>query len=280
MSKQFYFKQISLVQTIQFSVSTVSMPKTVLSQTIQFSSIWLFARVLWHLTKKLDKKLDGSYIGMQHYALNKSWKQIPKSLAVRPPASYLRNHPSKTSKIYWALLKSKDELWSDIHLWTTTFGHTCPGRQTRTVIHQLCAHTGYGQVARPSAIENSDRERERERESKDSVLSVRHDDDDDDDDLGGRFSCRLILSKKTLKPCLSSLIKYASKKICCLYIEKHTMTRETVGSIPGRFILKTQKMVPDTSLLNTQYYKVYIKGKVKKSRKRVTPSLTLRWCSF
>ena len=35
----------------------------------------------------------------------------------------------------------------------------------------------------------------------------------------------------------------------------------TWDSIPGRIIPKTQKMVLDISLLNTQYYKVRIKGK-------------------
>ena len=35
-----------------------------------------------------------------------------------------------------------------------------------------------------------------------------------------------------------------------------------LGSIPGRVIPKTLKMVLDTSLLNTQQYKVRIKGKV------------------
>ena len=40
------------------------------------------------------------------------------------------------------------------------------------------------------------------------------------------------------------------------------------GSIPGRVIPKTLKMVLDTSLLNTQQYKVHIKGKVEQSRKR------------
>ena len=38
-----------------------------------------------------------------------------------------------------------------------------------------------------------------------------------------------------------------------------------LGSIPGRVILKTLKMVLDTSLLNTQQYKVRIKGKVDQS---------------
>ena len=36
----------------------------------------------------------------------------------------------------------------------------------------------------------------------------------------------------------------------------------------GRVIPKTQKMVLDASLLNTQHYKVRIKGKVEQSRER------------
>ena len=38
------------------------------------------------------------------------------------------------------------------------------------------------------------------------------------------------------------------------------------GSIPGLVIPKTQKMVLDVALLNTQHYKVRIKGKVEQSR--------------
>ena len=41
-----------------------------------------------------------------------------------------------------------------------------------------------------------------------------------------------------------------------------------LGSISGRVIPKTQKMVLDASLLNTQRYKVRIKGKVEQSRER------------
>ena len=37
------------------------------------------------------------------------------------------------------------------------------------------------------------------------------------------------------------------------------------GSIPGRVIPKTQKMVLDAALLKTQHYKVRIKGKVEHS---------------
>ena len=38
------------------------------------------------------------------------------------------------------------------------------------------------------------------------------------------------------------------------------------GSIPGRVIPKTLKMVLDASLFNTQQYKVRIKGKVEQSK--------------
>ena len=38
------------------------------------------------------------------------------------------------------------------------------------------------------------------------------------------------------------------------------------GSIPGRVIPKTQKIILDATLLNMQHYKVRIKGKVEYSR--------------
>ena len=41
-----------------------------------------------------------------------------------------------------------------------------------------------------------------------------------------------------------------------------------LGSIPGRVIPKTLKMVHDTYLRNTQLYKVRIEGKVGQSRER------------
>ena len=41
-----------------------------------------------------------------------------------------------------------------------------------------------------------------------------------------------------------------------------------MGSIPGWVIPKTQKMVLDASLFNTQHYKVRIKGKVEQSKER------------
>ena len=53
-----------------------------------------------------------------------------------------------------------------------------------------------------------------------------------------------------------------------------------LGSIPGHVIPKTLKMVLDTSLLNTQRYKVHIKGKVEQSRERSSTSHTPRCRSY
>ena len=47
---------------------------------------------------------------------------------------------------------------------------------------------------------------------------------------------------------------------------------EDQGSIPDRIIPKTQKMVLYASLLNTQQYKVGIKGKVEQSREKSSPT--------
>ena len=59
---------------------------------------------------------------------------------------------------------------------------------------------------------------------------------------------------------------------CCLakfsngiIVSVFTNGSGNLGSIPGRVIPKTQKKVLDATWLNTQHYKVKIKGKVKQS---------------
>ena len=43
---------------------------------------------------------------------------------------------------------------------------------------------------------------------------------------------------------------------------------EVLGSIPGRVMPKTPKMVLNAALLNTQHYKEIIKSKMEQSRER------------
>ena len=52
------------------------------------------------------------------------------------------------------------------------------------------------------------------------------------------------------------------------------------GSFPGQVIPKTQKMVLQADLPNTQHYKVSIKGKVVQSCEGVAPSLTRQSSSY
>ena len=51
-------------------------------------------------------------------------------------------------------------------------------------------------------------------------------------------------------------------------VREHTNGPEDWGSIPDPVIQKIQKMVLDASLLNTQHYKVQIKGKWSNKKKR------------
>ena len=56
------------------------------------------------------------------------------------------------------------------------------------------------------------------------------------------------------------------------------MARETWVQSQVESYQRLKKMVLDASLLNTQHYKVRIKGKVEQSREGVAPSPT-HWCS-
>ena len=70
------------------------------------------------------------------------FEQIPKAAhyktaAVQPHTAYLTNHLSKMSK---TCLRSKDEIISDIFLWTTKYGHTSVGQLVKTYIIIGSAH--------------------------------------------------------------------------------------------------------------------------------------------
>ena len=73
--------------------------------------------------------------------------------------------------------RSRDELISDVLLWTPTHSRAKAGRPARTYIQQLCEDTGCFPEDLPEAM--NDRE-SGERGSGISVLPARHDDDDDD----------------------------------------------------------------------------------------------------
>ena len=99
---------------------------------------------------------------MLRAVLNKSWRQYPTR-------HQLHGHLPRITKTIQVrrtrhaghCWRSKDELISDVLLWTPTYGRAKAGRPARTYIQQLCEDTGCKPEDLPEAM--SDREKWRER---------------------------------------------------------------------------------------------------------------------
>ena len=137
-------------------------------------SIQLYGCTTWTLTKRLEKKLDGNYTRILRAILNKSWRQHPTRHQLYghlpPITKTIQARRTRHAGHCW---RSRDELISDVLLWTLTYGRVKAGRPPRTYIQQLCEDTGYSSGDLPDAM--NDREK-----SEISVPVARHDDDDDD----------------------------------------------------------------------------------------------------
>ena len=144
------------------------------------TSILLYGCTTWTLTKRPEKKLDGNYTRMLRAILNKSWQQHPTRHQLYghlpPITKTIQVRRTRHAGHCW---RSRDELISNVLLWTPTHGRAKAGRPARTYIQQLCEDTGCCPEDLPRAM--NDR-RSGERGSGISVLPARHDDDDDDDD--------------------------------------------------------------------------------------------------
>ena len=110
----------------------------------------------------MEKKVDGNYTRMLKAILNKSWWQHSTRHQLYghlPPIT-------KTIQVRWTRhvghrWRSRDELISDILLWTPTYGRAKAGRPARMCIQQLCEDTGCSPEDLPE--EMNDREKWRER---------------------------------------------------------------------------------------------------------------------
>ena len=128
-------------------------------------SMLLYGCTTWTLTKRLEKKLDGNYTRMLWAILNKSWRQ-------HPTRHQLYGHlPPITKTIQvWRIghaghcWRSRDELISDVLLWTPTYDRAKAGRPTRTCIQQLCEDTVCSPEDLPEAMNDREGWRERVRD--------------------------------------------------------------------------------------------------------------------
>ena len=108
-----------------------------------FVSILLYGCTTWTLTKRLEKKLDGNYTRMLRAILNKSWRQHPTKHQLYghlpPITKTIQVRRTRHAGHRW---RSRDELISDVLLWTPTYGQAKTGRPARTYIH-TAAMWGY-----------------------------------------------------------------------------------------------------------------------------------------
>ena len=125
-------------------------------------SILLYGCTTWTLTKWLEKRLDSNCTKILQAILNRSWRRHPTKQQLY---SYLPTI-TKTIQIRWTrhaghCWRSRDELISDILLWTPSHGRAKAGRPAQTYIQQLCEDTGCSPEDLPKAM--NDRERWRKR---------------------------------------------------------------------------------------------------------------------
>ena len=74
-----------------------------------------------------------------------------KAAAVRPSATHHQNYPTRHAGHCW---RCRDELISDIPLWTPSHGWAKARQPARTYIQQLCADTGCSLEDLPREIDN------------------------------------------------------------------------------------------------------------------------------
>ena len=122
-------------------------------------SILLYECTTWTLTKRLEKKLDGNYTRMLRAIL--FWRQHPTRRQLYghlpPITKTIHVRRARHAGHCW---RSKDELVSDVLLWTPTYGQAKAGRAARTYIQQLCEDTGCNPEDLPGAMNGGEKWRE------------------------------------------------------------------------------------------------------------------------
>ena len=91
------------------------------------------------LTQRLKKKLDGNYTRMLRAILNKSWRQLPTRHQLYghlPP--FMKTIQVRRTRHAGHCWRSRDELISDVLLWTPTYGLAKAG-WPKAGVHHLWA---------------------------------------------------------------------------------------------------------------------------------------------
>ena len=104
--------------------------------------------------------------------LNKSWQQHPTRHQLYghlpPITKTIQARQTRHAGHYW---ESKDEIVSDVLLWTPAYGQSKAGRPARTYIQQLCDGTGRNPEDLPEAMNDRETWRERVRDIRASRMT-------------------------------------------------------------------------------------------------------------
>ena len=127
-------------------------------------SILLYGITTWTLTKRMGKKLDGNYTRMLRAILNMSWRQPPTKQHLYgyllPITKTIKIRRTRHVGHCW---RNRDELISDVLLWTPSHGRAKAERPARTYIQQLCANTRCSPEDLLESMDNREGWRERVR---------------------------------------------------------------------------------------------------------------------
>ena len=106
-------------------------------------SILLYGCTTWTQSKWLEKKIDGNYTRMLRAILNKSrWQHPTKHQLyghIPPITKTIQVRRTRHAGHCW---RSKDELISDVLLWTPTYSRAKAGRSAQTYTQHLYKDTG------------------------------------------------------------------------------------------------------------------------------------------
>ena len=151
------------LRSFNFTRWSARTAKSTIWQVLDF--LYIYFCTTWTLTKRLEKKLDDNYTGMLRAILNESWWQHPtrhQLYSHLPPITKtIQVRRNRHAGHCW---RSRDELISDVLLWTPVYGRAKTGRPARTYIQQLCEDTGCGPEDLPEAMNDREKRRERVRD--------------------------------------------------------------------------------------------------------------------
>ena len=137
-----------------------------------FSSLWINIYTQIQTLTQRNLRIGSSELKACRFQISKGVNCIIVLLFLRTVSGWLYGHLPPITKTIQVrrtryaghCLRSRDELISNVLLWTPSHGREKAGRPARTYIEQLCEDTGCSQEDLPEAMNDREKWRERVRD--------------------------------------------------------------------------------------------------------------------